>query len=135
MSVGTKQPAQDYIKLETHGVSRRGQDFTPAEPVWTNYIGPAYVTGGSRGVKAVGMRVPRLWKPANGGAASRDGHGWPYDMSIGTGRLSDQQGHLPHPPVYRIVPDRRAGLTTGGDALRSASPQRIPPALVRRALG
>lgn len=109
MSVRTHQPPEVFTDLPIN--SRKGS-YMPEPTEWPFFIG-----------KHV---VPRMFKAANGGAASRDGHGWPYDMSSGV-----TMGHLPHPPIILTIPDKRSGLTVGGDANRSHSSQRIPPVLVR----
>ena len=117
MSTKTQQPPEVFIDLP---LNRSPEIYTPEPRQWTAFVRSSL--------------VPRMFKAANGGAASRDGHGWPYDMSIGTGRSADEMGRLPHPTIQRLIPDRRSGLTASGDALRTASTQRIPPVLVRTRL-
>ena len=112
MSVKTRQPAEIFVQLPPNAAPER---YTPEPRQWTWFVRTKL--------------VPRLFKAANGGAADRDGHNWPYDMSSGVA-----MGHLPHPHFVRLVPDQRSGLTASGDALRAASMQRIPPILVRTKL-
>ena len=71
-------------------------------------------------------RVPRFFRAALGGFASLGSVHWPPDASSGEGMAV-----TPHARVIRVVPDRRSGLTTGGDALRRSSSARIPPVTVR----
>lgn len=116
MAIRTQQPPEIFVRLPPNGVPPDASaPYTPEPRQWTYFVRNKI--------------VPRLFKAANGGAASRDGHGWPYDMSSG-----EAMGHLPHLPVQLLIPDRRSGLTANGDALRTASTQRIPPVLVKTKL-
>lgn len=108
MSIKTKQPPEIFLQLPPNAAPQR---YTPEPRQWTYFVRTKL--------------VPRLFKAANGGAADRDSHNWPYDMSSGTA-----MGHLPHPAFVRLHPDTRSGLTASGDSLRAASTQRIPPVLV-----
>lgn len=109
MSIRTQQRPQMFIDLPPNDAR---YTYTPEPTQWTYFVGY--------------KMVPRMFKPAIGGAASRDGHGWPYDMSGST-----HMGTLTHLPVKLVLPDKRSGLTTGGDALRQGSAGRIPSVLVR----
>ena len=117
MSVRTRQPAEIFTILPPNGTPPGSAGYTPEPRNWVFFQRTKL--------------VPRLFKAANGGAASRDGHGWPYDGSDGGLRIGSQMGHLPHLAVHLIIPDRRSGLTSSGDVMHPASTQRIPPVLVR----